>query len=93
MPGSRRTIGMSLLGLAALRSSVVRAAVGNVAGGTPGQRVRVLSTTDQAAVQPLIDAFERRHAGLRVDYRQLGSMELFESFLADGGSCGACGLS
>jgi len=85
MPTSRRTIGLGLLGLAALRPSAVRAATGETAAGVPGQRVRVLSTTDQSAVQPLIDAFEKRHAGLRVDYRQLGSMELIESFLADGG--------
>ena len=86
MPASRRTIGLGLLGLAALPSGAVRAANGDAAAGASGQRVRVLSTTDQTAVQPLIDAFERRHAGLRVDYRQLGSRELIESFLADGGS-------
>jgi iron(III) transport system substrate-binding protein len=85
MPTSRRTIGWGLLGWAALRSSAVLAANDDLAPGAPGPRVRVLSTTDQAAVQPLIDAFERRHAGLRVDYRQLGSMELTETFLADAG--------
>jgi iron(III) transport system substrate-binding protein len=36
-------------------------------------------------VQALIDAFEKRHAGLRVDYRQLGSVDLVQAFLADGG--------
>ena len=83
MPTSRRTIGLGLLGLAALSPSAVRAANSDPAGAAPGQRVRVLSTTDQSTVQPLIDAFEKRHAGLQVDYRQLGSMELMESFLAD----------
>jgi iron(III) transport system substrate-binding protein len=86
MPTSRRTIGWGLLGLAALRPGAAGAANREPAAGTSGQRVRVLSTTDQSTVQPLIDAFEKRHAGLRVDYRQLGSMELIESFLADGGS-------
>lgn len=85
MPVSRRTIGWGLLGLAALPPSAACAANGDAAAKAVGQRVRVLSTTDQSAVQPLIDAFEKRHAGLRVDYRQLGSMELMESFLADGG--------
>jgi iron(III) transport system substrate-binding protein len=86
MPTSRRTIGLGLLGLAALPARAVRAANGAASADAPGPRVRVLSTTDQSAVQPLIDAFEKRHAALRVDYRQLGSMELMESFLADGGS-------
>lgn len=83
MPASRRTIGLGLLGLAALPAINV-SANGDTAG--PRQRVRVLSTTDQSAVQPSIDAFEKRHAGLRIDYRQLGSKELTESVLADGGA-------
>jgi iron(III) transport system substrate-binding protein len=48
-------------------------------------RVRVFSTTDQPVVRPLIDDFERRHPGLRVDYVQLGSIELVARFLAEGG--------
>jgi len=45
------------------------------------RRVRVLSTTDRHTVQPLIDDFERRHAGLQVDYIELGSLALYERFL------------
>jgi hypothetical protein len=66
--------------------ALYEAANGGAVAGAFGQRVCVLSTTDQAAVRPLIDAFERRHAGLRVDYRELGNIELIESFLSDGGS-------
>lgn len=55
------------------------------AGAAPEARVRVFSTTDEPVVRPLIDDFERRHPGLRVDYLQLGSIELVTRFLAGGG--------
>jgi iron(III) transport system substrate-binding protein len=50
--------------------------------------VRVHATTDRPAVQPLIDDFERLHARLRVDYVQLGSVELYRRCVAadDGGA-------
>lgn len=51
----------------------------------PESRVRVFSTTDQPVVQPLIDDFERLHRGTRVDYVQLGSAQLVERFLREGG--------
>ncbi len=75
MPMKRRAMAAALLGLAAPRALPTAA----------DARVRVLATTDQPAVQPLIDDFERRHVGLRVDYQQRGSVELVERFLADGG--------
>jgi iron(III) transport system substrate-binding protein len=40
--------------------------------------VRVLSTTDRVAAQGLIDDFELRHAGHRVDYVELNSAGLYE---------------
>lgn len=42
------------------------------------QQVRVYSTTDQSLAQPLIDDFERRHPALKVDYIELGSVELHQ---------------
>jgi iron(III) transport system substrate-binding protein len=78
-PGPRRRalVGACLLGAAALGVPAARAVA--------ARPVRVFSTTDQAVVQPLIGSFERQHRGLRVDYVPLGSVELFERFLADGG--------
>lgn len=46
------------------------------AEGPEGRRVRVVGSTDSRAVQPLIDDFERRH-DWRVDYLELGSVELY----------------
>jgi len=51
----------------------------------PARQVRVLAATDRARVQPLIDHFEASHRGLAVDYVELGSAELMQAFLADGG--------
>jgi len=42
----------------------------------PPQRVRVHGTTDLRIAQPLIDDFERRHPELKVEYVELGSVEL-----------------
>jgi len=75
--GRRALLAAGVLGAAGLGVPAARAAT--------AQPVRVFSTTDQPVVQPLIDAFEREHRGLRVDYVQLGSVELSERFLADGG--------
>lgn len=44
----------------------------------PATVVRVLSTTDRVAAQGLIDDFELRHAGHRVDYVELNSADLYE---------------
>ena len=83
MPLNRRVIGAGLLGLAA--SSIAAAAVGGGASAASGaQRVRVLAATDRHAIEPLIADFERRHAGLQVDYIELGSMALYERFLRQG---------
>lgn len=49
------------------------------------QQVCVWSSTDRPIAQPLIEDFERSHPGLRVDYVQLGSVELAARFLADEG--------
>lgn len=70
MPMNRRALASALLGLA-------------LPAGAAPDRVRVVSTTDRAAAQPLIDDFERAHPGQRVQYEQLGSVELYERFLAD----------
>jgi iron(III) transport system substrate-binding protein len=76
-PGRRALVAVGLLGAAALGMPVARAAA--------PRSVRVFATTDQPVVQPLIDNFERQHRDLRVDYVQLGSVELSQRFLADGG--------
>lgn len=49
------------------------------------QDVAVWATTEQRIAQPLIEDFERRHPGLRVDYLQLGSVELAARFAAEEG--------
>lgn len=76
MPMNRRAIGTALLSLAAVRTTTAAPAA---------RRVTVLAATDRIAVQPLIDDFERRYPGHAVDYRESGSVELYEHFLADGG--------
>ncbi len=73
MPLRRRVMGAGLLGLATASAMAGTAA--------DAGRVRVLAAADRHAVQPLIDGFERRHAGLRVDYVELGSLALHERFL------------
>ncbi len=47
--------------------------------------VRVVSTTDRPAAQALLEAFERAHPGLRVDYREMDSMALDADASALGG--------
>jgi iron(III) transport system substrate-binding protein len=47
--------------------------------------VRVVSSTDQPVVQPLLDDFERRHPAWRVAYQQMGSAELAQRFAENGG--------
>jgi len=74
----RRAVVASAFGAAALGSAAVRA--------QGVRRVRVLSTTEAGAAQPLVRAFERANPAFRIDYRQLGSAELMREFLADGGS-------
>lgn len=81
MPLRRREIGAGLLGLAVASSMAVPALAAAPLSAANTRRVRVLSTTDRHTVQPLIDDFERRHAGLRVDYVELGSLALYERFL------------
>jgi iron(III) transport system substrate-binding protein len=71
----RGAIGSVLSGLSLARSA--NTARGAREGATArDQRVRVHSTTDLRIAQPLIDDFERRHPGLKVDYVELGSVEL-----------------
>ena len=76
MPVNRRAIGTALLSLAALRTTTAAPAA---------RRVTVFAATDRIAVQPLIDDFERRYPGHPVDYRESGSVELYERFLSEGG--------
>ncbi|HSI60290.1 MAG TPA: extracellular solute-binding protein [Ideonella sp.] len=76
MPLSRRVIATALFGLPVLAARPASAGE---------QPVRVYSTTDQPLAQALIDDFERRHPGLRVEYVELGSRALYERFLAEGG--------
>ena len=69
----RRAMTVALAGLVALPRAVA---------ASRERRVQVAATTDRPAAQPLIDDFERHHPGMSVDYRQLGSVELYEGFLA-----------
>lgn len=77
MPMNRRAIGTALLGLAAVRTTPAAPAP---------RRVTVLAATDRIAVQPLIDDFERRHPDYRIDYRESGSVEVYQQFVAEGGT-------
>jgi iron(III) transport system substrate-binding protein len=56
-----------------------------LARASAARKVRVLAATDRARVQPLIEHFQASHPGLAVDYVELGSTELMQAFLADGG--------
>ena len=77
MPGRRRVLAAGA-GLAAAALAIPRSAAAQRA-------VRVFSSTDRGVAQPLIEDFERRHPGLRVDYADLGSAELAQRFVASGG--------
>ncbi|MGS5088078.1 ABC transporter substrate-binding protein [Hydrogenophaga sp. A37] len=70
-----------MLGLAVASSVAAPALAATPLRAANTRRVRVLSTTDRHTVQPLIEHFERRHADLRVDYVELGSLQLYQSFL------------
>jgi len=75
MPINRRVLGTALFGIAApLMTTAAPAA----------RRVTVLAATDRIAVQPLIDDFQHRYPDYRVDYRESGTVELYEHFLAEG---------
>lgn len=71
-PSRRDAIVAGLGAAAALALPARRAGAAHTVG--------VWSTTEQHIAQPLIDDFERRHPGLRVDYRQFGSVELAAQF-------------
>jgi iron(III) transport system substrate-binding protein len=73
----RRDLGMAVLGLAVQRLPLA---------ATRDKTVRVLSTADRTVVQPVIDDFERLHPDHRIDYEQLGSVELHARFLEDQGA-------
>ncbi len=76
-PGRRGVIVGGLLAAATLGLPARRSGA--------AQEVNVWSTTDRPIAQPLIEDFERRHPGLRVDYLQLGSLELAARFESEEG--------
>ncbi|HUG24469.1 ABC transporter substrate-binding protein [Piscinibacter sp.] len=77
LPTRRDTIAAGLFAAAAIALPARRSRA--------AQEVSVWSTTDRPIAQPLIDDFERRHPDLRVNYVELGSVELTARFLADEG--------
>ncbi len=77
MPINRRVLGTALFGMAAPRLATAAPAA---------RRVTVLAATDRIAVQPLIDDFQHRHPDYRVDYRESGTVEMYERFLAADGN-------
>lgn len=88
MPLSRRQLPAALLSLASGVAASRAGAGGQTAvapmvdsaGNTAGRRpVRVLSSTDARRVKPLIDDFERRHPGLRIEYIELGTVALYDA--------------
>jgi len=48
-----------------------------------GGKVVVYAATDREVVQPVLDAFEAQHPGLRVDYHDMNSAELYRRFIAE----------
>lgn len=48
-----------------------------------GGRVVVYAATDREFVQPLLDAFEAQHPGLRVDYHDMNSAEVYRRVVAE----------
>ena len=44
-------------------------------------RVHIYAATDEAVVRPLIEDFEARYPGVRVDFEDLSSRELYQRFL------------
>ena len=73
MPINRRALGTALF----------RIAVPLVTTAAPAaRRVTVLAATDRIAVQPLIDGFQHRYPDYQVDYRESGTVEMYEHFLA-----------
>lgn len=46
-------------------------------------RVVIYAATDQEVIQPLIDDFEALHPGVRVEYHDMNSNELYQRFVAE----------
>lgn len=67
--------------------------LGLVCASTPAQeppsraqregRVIIYANTDQSIVQPLIDDFEASHPGIRVEYHDMNSTELYHRIVAE----------
>lgn len=51
------------------------------AQASPDSKVVVYAATDQRVVQPLIDDFEARHPGIRVEYHDMNSADLYRRIL------------
>lgn len=47
------------------------------------QSLRIFSSTDEAAMKPLLQDFQQLHAGIEVHYFDLNSLQLFECFLQE----------
>ena len=48
-----------------------------------GGKVVVYAATDRDVIQPIIDAFEAQHPGIRVDYQDMNSSDLYRRVVAE----------
>lgn len=76
-------IGAGLLAALLLIAPALPLAAAELAA-RPGTVV-VYAATDRRVAQPLIDDFQARNPDLRVDYREMESLELYQRFLAEAG--------
>lgn len=77
----RRLLGTALA-LAVIQAGAQEPYSGQAGDKHEGQVV-VYAATDQASVQPIIDDFEKRHPGLRVDYHDMNSADLYRRVLRE----------
>ncbi len=74
---------LALLAASAPAATVQPAGSERLAAARREGVVVVYATTDMAAARPLIDDFEAQHPGVRVDYRELESVECNDRFLRE----------
>jgi len=64
-------------------ATVTQAAVYPAPAGGGSRVLTVYSNIDESAAAPLVHGYQRRYPRVRVNYRELGSIELYNHFLAE----------
>jgi len=90
LPGTLRTCLFALLGVLAPGQACAQAPAGyppayaeTIAAARKEGKVIVHATTDVSAAAPLNRAFEAMYPGIKVEYRELDSPELYRRFIAE----------